>query len=73
MEPHGRQGIVICHKLPVLAFDPLAEVLTDLHGEGVIVQLVNLLQVLRVHLLQTVPLSHSPLKLRTTEKLESWC
>lgn len=43
-----------------MAFDPLAEILADLHGEGVIIQLVHLLQVLRVHLLQSVPLSHFP-------------
>lgn len=44
--------------LPVDALDPPAQVLPDVHGEGVIVQLVHLLQVLTVQHLQLAPLRH---------------
>jgi len=43
---------------PVNAFYPLAEVLANVHGEGVVIQLVHLLQVLTVELLKLVPLRH---------------
>ena len=43
---------------PVDALDPPAQVLTDVHGERVIVQLVHLLQVLTVEHLELAPLRH---------------
>lgn len=43
---------------PVDAFDPPAQVLSDIHGEGVVVQLVHLLQVLTVQHLKLAPLRH---------------
>lgn len=42
--------------LPVDALDPPAQVLTDVHGERVIVELVHLLQVLTVQHLELTPL-----------------
>lgn len=47
-----------CPPLPVDALDPLAQVLPDVHGEGVVVQLVHLLQVLTVQHLKLAPLRH---------------
>ena len=44
--------------LPVDALDPPAQVLADVHGERVIVQLVHLLQVLTVQHLELAPLRH---------------
>lgn len=41
-----------------MALDPLAQVLSNLHGKGVIVELVNLFQILGVQLLKHAPLSH---------------
>lgn len=43
---------------PVVALDPVAEVLADGHGEVVIVKLVHLFQELGVQLLQLEPLTH---------------
>lgn len=42
--------------LPVDALDPPAQVLTDVHGERVVVELVHLLQVLTVQHLELTPL-----------------
>lgn len=44
--------------LPVNAFNPSAQVLSDVHGEGVVVQLVHLLQVFTFQHLKLAPLSH---------------
>lgn len=44
--------------LPVNALDPPAQILTDVHGEHVIIQLVHLLQVLTVQHLELAPLRH---------------
>lgn len=44
--------------LPVDALDPLAQVLADVHGEGVVVELVHLFQVLAIQHLELAPLRH---------------
>lgn len=49
---------VIIQVLPVDAFDPPAQVLADVHGERVIVELVHLFQVLAIQHLQLAPLRH---------------
>ena len=46
---------------PVLALDPRGEELTQLHGEAVTVQVIELLQVARLQLLQLIPLGHDDL------------
>jgi len=54
----ARQSAAGLGFLPVNAFDPLAQILSDVHGEGVIVELVHLLQVLAVQHLKLAPLRH---------------
>lgn len=44
--------------LPVDALDPPAQVLADVHGERVIVELVHLFQVLAIQHLELAPLRH---------------
>lgn len=44
--------------LPVNALDPPAQILPDVHGKHVIIQLVHLLQVLTVQHLELAPLRH---------------
>lgn len=44
--------------LPVNTLNPPAQVLSDVHREGVIIQLVHLLQVLAVQHLKLAPLRH---------------
>lgn len=44
--------------LPVDALDPSAQILSDVHGEGVVIQLVHLLQVFAVQHLKLAPLRH---------------
>lgn len=56
MEADGRKRDIIGSVLPVLLFQPLGQVLSDFHGETVIVQLVDLLQELGVQLLKLEPL-----------------
>lgn len=44
--------------LPVDALDPPAQVLADVHGERVIIELVHLFQVLAIQYLELAPLRH---------------
>lgn len=51
-------GDALIQVLPVDALDPPAQVLADVHGERVIVELVHLFQVLAIQHLELAPLRH---------------
>ena len=56
-----------------MALNPLTEVLADLHGESIIIQLVQLLQVLGVYFLQLEPLGHLGTRYRDMAIIVSPC
>lgn len=65
----GRGGQTI---LPILTLDPGGQELSQLHGEAVAVQVVELLQIPGLQLLQLVPLSHPDKRSPQTCKGHKW-
>lgn len=57
--------------LPVDALDPPAQVLTDVHGERVVIKLVHLLEVFAVQHLELAPLRHLLVKSKSFMRVQA--